>query len=42
MKPSAYGNCHNIAAVESCNHSLKAEAIHSERFAIRAQTQTHR
>lgn len=38
---SAKGNCYDIAAMESWNHSLNVEAIHGERFATREQARTH-
>ena len=38
---SAKGNCYDNAAMESWNHSLKVEAIHSERFTTREQACAH-
>ena len=38
---SAKGNCYDNAAMESCNHSFKIEAIHGERFATRDQAKAH-
>ena len=38
---SAKGNCYDNAAMESWNHSLKVEAIHGERFAMRDLAKAH-
>jgi transposase InsO family protein len=38
---SKKGDCYDNAAMESWNHSLKVEAIHGERFAMREQARTH-
>lgn len=38
---SAKGNCYDNAAMESWNHSLKAEAIYGERFATREQAHAY-
>lgn len=38
---SARGNCYDNAAMESWNHSLKVEAVHTERFSTRDQAKKH-
>jgi putative transposase len=38
---SKKGDCYDNAAMESCNHSLKVEDIHGERFVTRQAAKQH-
>ncbi|QFY41411.1 transposase [Candidatus Methylospira mobilis] len=38
---SKKGDCYDNAAMESCNHSFKVEAIHAERFPTRNDAKQH-
>jgi transposase InsO family protein len=38
---SKRGDCYDNAAMESCNHSFKVEAIHGEKFSTRDLAKKH-